>query len=71
LSAAGPPQQVIIHRLCGRIELRQSGIDVAAPEMRPQRRDRDVDGMPDRCKLTLDRRFASLARNSVLGLDIQ
>src|SRR2546421_13111259 len=66
LSVAGclqchrPPQQVINHPLGLCLKLGESFVHVAALEMRPQSRDRNVDGRANRGNLKLYRRFPQL-----------
>src|SRR5215471_4241579 len=55
-----PPQQVVDHRLGGGLEFRQPRIDVATLEVRPEDRDRDVDGRANWRELKLYRGFAEL-----------
>src|SRR4030088_1941098 len=43
LQGRGPPQQIVDQRSSGRLELRQSSVDLAARVVSPQGGDRDVD----------------------------
>ncbi len=43
LQGCGPPQEIVDHRRGGRLELRQSSVDIAALVVSPQGGDRDVD----------------------------
>jgi hypothetical protein len=60
LQRRGPPQQIVNHRLRRRLELCESRIYIAALEMRPEGRGRDVDGETDGSELKLYRRLAEL-----------
>src|ERR1700722_9474444 len=60
LQRRGPSQQVVDHCFGLCLKLRQACVHIAALEVRPKYRRRDVDRRANRDKLQLNRRFAEL-----------
>src|SRR6266404_4779210 len=60
LQCLGPPQQVVDHGLGGDLKLRESRVHITTLEVRPEGRDRNVDGRSNWSELKLYRCFAEL-----------